>query len=158
MMEGISRKAFRAPTTLHPSADVGPSRGPDVKRLSTTLVIDAPVDAVWQALVSTDAWPAWGPSVRSATLDEPPLRLGSTGIVTTVFGVDLRFEVTDYDELHRWSWNVARIPATDHTVEPVGPGRCRVGFGVPWPAAPYLAVCRIALRRLAELTTGRAPA
>lgn len=102
-------------------------------------------------LVSPDLWPHWGPSVRRAHFDAPRLATGVTGTVTTVFGVELPFEITDHAESRRWAWKVAGVPATDHTVEPAGPGRCRVGFGVPWPAAAYLAVCHVALRRLDRL-------
>ena len=52
---------------------------------------------------------------------------------------------------------VTDLPATDHTVEPMGPDGCRVGFGAPALAAPYLAVCRMALSRLDGLATRRLP-
>ena len=38
-----------------------------------------------------------------------------------------------------------------------GPDWCRVSFGAPWVAAPYLAVCRMALSRLDGLATGSVP-
>jgi hypothetical protein len=71
--------------------------------------------------------------------------------VTTAFGVTLPFEVTGYQEGARWGWTVAGVPATEHIVEPLGAERCRAGFGVPWLAAPYLVVCRVALSRLAGM-------
>lgn len=52
---------------------------------------------------------------------------------------------------------VAGVPATDHTVESLGPDRCRVSFGAPWVAVPYLAVCRLASSRLDGLATGNIP-
>ena len=38
-------------------------------------------------------------------------------------------------------------------VEALDDERCRVGIGTPWPTAPYLAVCRLALSRLDRLAT-----
>ena len=68
-----------------------------------------------------------------------------------MLGVRLSFEITAHEDGVRWAWTVAGVPATDHTVEALGAERCRVGFGVPWPAALYLVVCRVALRRLESL-------
>jgi hypothetical protein len=96
----------------------------------------------------------WGPTVRRARLLDDRLEAGARGMVTTVFGLDLPFEITDYDDGARWAWKVAGVSATVHTVEPLGSDCCRVGFGVPWPAAPYLAVCGYALARLDAIATG----
>jgi len=71
--------------------------------------------------------------------------------VTSIVGVDLPFEITEFDDGAHWGWKVAGVGATDHTVEPLGADRCAVSFGVPWPLAPYLVVCRVALTRLAAL-------
>ncbi len=105
----------------------------------------------WDLLVDPRRWPEWGPSVRSAEVDGGVLGPGAEGTVTTAVGVRLPFRVTSFEPGRRWAWAVAGLPATDHTVEATSPGRCRVGFGVPWPAAPYLAVCRVALDRLDNL-------
>jgi hypothetical protein len=62
------------------------------------------------------------------------------------------FEVTSFDaEARRWTWRVARIPATGHRVEELGAARSRVGFEIPLLAAGYAAVCRSALSRIARL-------
>ncbi len=90
---------------------------------------------------------------RIETDSEGPITLGTAGVVVTTIGVRLPFEITDFDEGHRWRWVVAGITATDHRVEPLGPARCRAGFGVPWPGSPYLAVCLVALRRIEVLAT-----
>lgn len=119
-----------------------------VKQLWVHRTIDAPAAIVWTLLTDPDEWPNWGPTVRRAHLGTDRLALGATGSVTTVAGVSLPFEITAYDEGERWAWRVAGVGATDHTVERLGPSRCRAGFGVPFVAAPYLAVCRAALGRL----------
>jgi hypothetical protein len=127
-----------------------------VKQLWVRHDIDAPRTVLWELLVTLEDWPRWGPTVRGAMLDGPDLRLGSRGVVTTVGGLRLPFEVTEYEPGVRWAWMVAGVPATAHSVESLGPDRCRVGFGAPWLAVPYLAVCRLALSRLDALATGRA--
>lgn len=126
-----------------------------MKKIWTHKDIDAPAPVVWRVLTDLDAWPQWGPSVRAAWLDGPAFEPGATGRVQTIAGAELPFEITGFAAGHRWAWNVAGIGATDHTVVSLGPERSRVGFGVPWPAAPYLAVCRIALGRIDELARAR---
>jgi hypothetical protein len=116
--------------------------------------VDAPAEVLWGLLVDPERWPSWGPSVRSAELVGPPLGLGSRGAVTTVGGLRLPFEITAFELGQRWTWKVAGLPATGHTVEVLAPDRCRVGFSVPVAAAPYLLVCRVALSRLARLAAG----
>ena len=119
-----------------------------MKKLWACREIDAPAEVLWHLLTDLERWPDWGPSVRSAALDGENLERGATGTVTTAVGIDLNFEITDHADGSSWAWKVAGIPATHHRVEPLGPNRCRVGFGVPWAATPYLAVCELALRRL----------
>lgn len=112
---------------------------------------DAAAPRLWQLLVDPEQWARWGPSVRSATVQADALAQGARGTVTTALGIDLPFEITRFEPGTRWAWTVHGVPATDHLVEAIGPERCRVGFGVPWPATPYLAVCRLALGRLGRL-------
>jgi hypothetical protein len=111
---------------------------------------DAPAETVWALLTNPDCWPVWGPTVRHAEL-HCHFEAGATGVVTTMLGVRLPFEITAHVDGARWAWKVAGVPATDHTVQALGPDRSRVGFGVPWPVAPYLAVCRVALRRIESI-------
>src|SRR6478735_4491919 len=118
--------------------------------------VAAPSGVVWDALVDLDCWPQWGPTLRSARLDDGTGRLsaGATGAVQTAIGVWLRFEVDEWDESQQrasWSWRVAGVPATVHRVVSTGPSRCRVEIGVPLWALPYLSVVSVALRRIRQL-------
>ncbi|MDA3038208.1 MAG: SRPBCC family protein [Actinomycetota bacterium] len=124
-----------------------------MKRLWVRHEIEAPPATVWGLLSDPESWPSWGPTVRSAELRGDSLRSGATGTVTTVLGFGLPFVITEFDDGARWAWRVGGVAATDHTVDPLDEDRCRVGFGVPWLAAPYLAVCRVALRRLESMAT-----
>lgn len=125
-----------------------------MRLLWVTGEVEAPAAVVWDLLTDPARWPSWGPSVRSAVVDGGVLRGGATGSVRTVLGVTVPFEVTAFEAGRRWAWKVGGVEATDHRVEPLGPGRCRVGFGVPWAAAPYLGVCRLAIGRLRRSATG----
>ena len=91
--------------------------------------------------------------MRSAVLDDGGHRLTpeATGTVLTAVGVSVRFVVTEWVDGERWGWDVLGLPATSHTVRVLTEDRCEVGFEVPWFAAPYLAVCRVALGRIADL-------
>lgn len=122
-----------------------------VKTLWVHHDIDAPAEAVWALLTDLDRWPVWGPTVRRAELHGSIFEAGMTGVVTTVLGVRLPFKITDHTDGGHWGWKVAGVPATYHTVRALGTKRSQAGFGVPWPAAPYLAVCRVALRRLGSI-------
>lgn len=115
-----------------------------------TRVVDAPAADAWDLLVDVRRWPSWGPSVRRAELDDGSHRLteGATGRVHPPIGPSIPFRVTELEAPRSWSWRVAGVPATAHRVEALGPDRCRVGFEVPGWAAPYAAVCRVALRRI----------
>jgi len=109
----------------------------------------APADA-WALISRTDTWPEWGPPVSAVDPAGATLSLGLRGRVRTPVGLWLPFEITAFDPPHSWAWSVLSIPATTHAVA-VAAGGCRVSFGVPAPAVAYLAVCRIALERIAVL-------
>jgi hypothetical protein len=123
-----------------------------MRRLRVHRDIAAPVAEVWDLLIRVERWPEWGPSVRSVQLDGPCIAAGSRGRVWTVAGLGLPFEVTEFEDGRSWAWRVGGVPATGHEVEPV-PGGCRVTFSVPVPAAAYLGVCAVALRRIDRLAT-----
>jgi hypothetical protein len=123
---------------------------PDGRRIEVSREIPVPVGRAWSLLIDTRRWPDWGPSVRAVDCADREIRAGSSGTVETVLGIRVPFEVV-VCEPYRWTWRVARIPATGHRVDPLGESRCRVVFEVPLPAAGYLPVCRRALDRIAEL-------
>ncbi len=110
------------------------------------------VQAVWDVLTDLDAWPAWGPSVRGARLDDATeLATGVTGTVTTAIGLPLPFTITTFRPGKEWAWRVAGVPATSHGVTTDDRGT------VAWMSAPvwapaYLPVLALALRRIDDLT------
>lgn len=117
--------------------------------------IEAPGRIVWDLLIDPEAWPNWGPIVCGADLRSERLHVGARGSVRTVLGVRVPFEITTCRDQEQWAWRVAGIRATDHSLVELGPGRCRAGIGVAWPAAPYLVLCRVALARLERLALSR---
>ena len=118
--------------------------------ISVSRVMPVDPNVVWDLLVDTSRWSEWGPSVTKVDVPDVRLRAHSTGRVRTLVGLWLPFTVTDLEDGRTWAWTVAGVPATTHTVVPA-PGGCRVAFGVPTPAAPYILVCRAALRRIERL-------
>lgn len=130
--------------------------------LHTSRTIAARPDVLFRLLRDTATWPDWGPSIRGVRGVEGLVEQGTRGHVLPVVGPALPFEVTELvDDGHHgghWSWRVAGIPATTHEVRRHR-ARARasvVTFGVPTAAAPYLAVCAVALRRIERLAVGPA--
>lgn len=125
--------------------------------MQTTLVIgkvlDAPAATVWRLITDTHAWPRWGPSVRGVECRERFIRAGSRGRIRTPFGIWLPFAVEGFEPECYWDWRVVGIAATGHKVEPRGARRCELSFSVPWWAAGYGLVCRLALARIESLLT-----
>jgi Polyketide cyclase / dehydrase and lipid transport. len=123
---------------------------PDGRRIEVARELPVPADRAWTLLIDTGRWPEWGTSVRSVKCTDREIHAGTTGRIETVLRIQVSFEIVAC-EPYRWTWRVARIPATGHRVEPLGEGRCRVVFEVPLPAAAYVPVCRRALDRIADL-------
>lgn len=129
-------------------------RTPDGRRLVVSRTVSVPANVAWDVLVSVDDWPAWGPSVGAVRGVEGRIEAGSEGEVR-VAGVWVPFTVETCAD-QRWTWRVAGVPATGHRVTAVGVDRCDVAFEIPLAAAPYAAVCAVALRRIDRLATSRA--
>ncbi len=119
--------------------------------METSIEVQASAAAAWELLTDTRRWSLWGPSVVAAGCDPPVIGPDSVGWVQTAVGVRLPFRITRFDQGRSWSWQVAGIPATGHRVEALGPHRCRVCFEVPFWAAPYVAVCWLAAKRIKHI-------
>ncbi len=140
-------------------------RTPDGRRIGVAARLAVPPAAAWDTLVDTERWPAWGPSVTDVECADRRIVAGSTGRVRLPGGVWVPFRVTHLAG-RRWTWRVARVPATGHRVESLdrtGAGSrdasaagtgCRVVVEVPPLAAGYVPVCRRALEDLAALLEG----
>lgn len=132
--------------------DVGLERTPDGRKLVVARRIDASPTAAWDLLTDTRRWSDWGPSVRAVDCEPTYIEEGTTGRVRIPGGVWLPFEITACRE-YRWTWRVAKVPATGHFVESDG-GGCRVGFELPVVGAGYAPVCARALGRIETLLAG----
>jgi hypothetical protein len=135
------------------SVTVDRQRTPDGRRLVVEREIAAPAGDCWDLLIDTTRWPEWGPSVEAVDCDRQYIEAGTTGRVQTVGGVWLPFEITACRD-RRWTWRVARVPATGHRVR--GEDPCQVGFELPLLAASYAVVCVRALDTLAAMATASA--
>lgn len=113
--------------------------------------VDVAWPHAWAAFARYEHWTRWGPSVTAVEPATGEVRAGDEGRVRTPVGGWLPFRIDEVDPGRRWSWRVAGLPVTAHRVEPVGPARSVLVFEVPWWAAPYAVVCRVALGRLAEV-------
>jgi hypothetical protein len=106
---------------------------------------------VWDLITDTTKWVRWGPTVRAVRSSERYIRQGSEGQVLTAVGIWLPFFITEYKHECFWSWKVASIRATGHRLQPTDTGGGILWFEVPMIAAPYLVICQIALKRIAEI-------
>lgn len=128
---------------------------PSPPPLTVGLDVAADAETVWELLVRVDHWPRWGPSVRRAALDDESGRIGphTTGTVWPVVGPGIPFAIDawrDEGPARHWSWHVAGIPATGHTVITRGDG-CRVEMTAPGWLPAYGPVLWLALRRIRSL-------
>jgi hypothetical protein len=128
--------------------DIGIERTPDGRRLVVSRHVDAERDAAWDLLTDTERWTEWGPSVRAVDCKTRYIEAGTTGRVRIPGGIWVPFEITTCAD-YRWTWRVARVPATGHRVEEDG-GGCRVGFEIPVLASGYAPVCVRALGKIEE--------
>jgi len=134
-------------------SSVSLERTPDGRRLVVRRDVTAPVDTVWDVLTDTDCWPEWGPSVTAVETDSRYIFDGSTGRVRVAGAVWLPFDVTACAP-YRWTWDVARLPATGHFAEEQTTGSV-VGFEIPPLATGYAPVCARACRRIATIAQQR---
>ena len=105
---------------------------------------------VWDLVTDTTQWPRWGPTVKAVRTSQRYISKSSEGQVLTPLGFWLPFVVTDYQHLCFWDWKVASLRATGHRLQSTDAGGAILWFEVPLIAIPYLAVCRMALSRIAD--------
>ncbi len=117
--------------------------------------IDASAEAVWELLVDTARWLEWGPSILGVQCSGRFIASDSSGQVQTILGCWLPFVVTEFEAGRYWSWKVLGIRATGHRVEPIGDAQCHPVFEVPLCLAPYVLVCRMAVKRIARIAEER---
>jgi hypothetical protein len=144
-------------------------RGSSGRRYAVSREYDASPAAAWALLANTEHWSTWGASVSAVRPPAEPIREGLTGEVQVFSGPWVPFEldrvdVNEAEGVRRWTWSVARIPATGHRVEGFerdgterdgtgidgGERGCRVVFEVPLLAGGYVPVCQRALDHLAD--------
>ena len=108
---------------------------------------------IWDLITDTTQWPRWGPTVKAVRNTERYICEGSAGQVLTAVGIWLPFFITKFEHESFWSWKVASIGATGHRVQPRDTGSTYLWFEVPIIAAPYLAICQVALNRIGKILT-----
>ncbi len=123
---------------------------------SVSMTIEASAETAWELLTDPESWSDWGPTVLAGEIDGERLEAGATGRVRVPPGLWLPFEITAFEPGAYWAWTVAGVPATGHRVTPTARG-CRVTFETPWWAPGYLAVCALALRRIALMLVRPSP-
>lgn len=119
--------------------------------LRAQATLHSPAERVWRLISEFEYWPMWGSSIRAVRPTTGSVAPGAKGRVRTVFGVWLGFEIIDVEPGRSWSWRVAGIEATRHTVEPLDADRCRLEFTAPVWAAPYVLVLRRAVDNVATM-------
>lgn len=125
-------------------------RTPDGRRLCVSRSVPATRAAAWTLLTDTRRWSDWGPSVSAVESTDRFVTAGTTGRVQVLGGPWVPFEVTTCED-YRWTWDVARVPATGHRVIETPSGRTNVTFEIPLLAAGYAVVCERALDRIERL-------
>jgi hypothetical protein len=133
-------------------SDIDIERTSDGRRLVVAREVAAPRDRAWELLTDTERWPEWGPSVRAVDCPSRFIQSGTRGRVQLPLGVWLPFEITACED-YRWTWRVARVPATGHRVDDA-PDGCRVCFELPVLATGYAPVCQRALGTITGLLEG----
>ena len=93
-----------------------------------TVVIDAPVDTVWNMTVDVTNWPSITPTMRRVVrLDDGPMRVGSQARIKQPRQAEAVWTVTHLDDRREFTWQTKRFGLTmtgSNRLEPVGAG-CR---------------------------------
>ncbi|MFL5824965.1 MAG: SRPBCC family protein [Thermoleophilaceae bacterium] len=99
--------ASRAISELAIAAEVGHDRGMDINTAAPVItrdeiLIDGPIETIWNVQTDVPAWPDWQPDVDSAEADLP-LMPGSVFRWHTA-GLDITSTVEEVDAPHRIVW------------------------------------------------------
>lgn len=74
------------------------------------VLIDASVEAVWEILSDVERWYEWTPSIKSILLLDPkPLHLGSTALIEQPRLPRSKWQVTEIERGHGFSWESKSI-------------------------------------------------
>lgn len=115
-------------------------------------MVSAPAADAWELLCDTHRWDEWSPTVTGVDATGRRLDETTAGALTTVGGLRIPFRIAEYDpERMRWTWRVARIPASGHRVDDLGAGRSRIAFELPPTAAGYAPICLRGLEALERI-------
>jgi uncharacterized protein YndB with AHSA1/START domain len=82
-------------------------------QFETTVQIDAPVEAVWAALVDVGRWPEWTESMQDVGwLGDDGLRLGARARIKQPGTPALTWTVTELDEGRAFAWEASSAGVT----------------------------------------------
>ena len=93
-------------------------------QFETTVQTDAPVDAVWAALVDVRHWPEWTESMQNVRwLDDDGIRVGARARIKQPGTPALTWTVTELDEGRAFAWEASSPGVTTggtHAVSAAG--------------------------------------
>lgn len=97
---------------------------------TSTVVIRAPAERVWEMLSAVESWPQWLPTVsRVEALDGTPLQLGARFRLTQPKLRPTVWTVSELEPLLRFTWRAKSSGmemVADHVLERVAPETTRV--------------------------------
>ena len=79
-------------------------------RISISATGRAPAALVWERYAKPALWSSWSPQISRVECADEVIRVGTKGVVHTIVGITVPFDVTavDYDAM-TWAWT-ARLP------------------------------------------------
>ena len=126
-------------------------------RLSISATGAAPAPLVWERYAKPALWSSWSPQISRVECADEVIRVGTTGVVHAILGVQVPFRVTEVDyTAMTWSW-VATLPLgvtlrLRHTLRAASTGTWTgldvIGF-LPIVVG-YLPLAQLALGRLVK--------
>jgi uncharacterized membrane protein len=95
-------------------------------RYENTLLIDAPIERLWQLTTDITAWPSFLPTVQTLVrLDEGPLSVGSTARIKQPAQTSAVWAVTRIEPQSEFTWETKRMGLRmigGHHLEPAAGG------------------------------------